>query len=132
MKYWVNAYAPSVVYKVRLRNGDTVDVENPSRLPDAGRIEGIDEPFLKVTIHTPASSVGPIMQLCQDRRGTQTSMQYAGTERVILAYEMPMNEVLFDFFDKLKSASRGYASMDYELLGYREGDLASGSFRGRG
>jgi GTP-binding protein LepA len=115
--------APSVVYKVRLRNGDTVDVENPSRLPDAGRIEGIDEPFLKVTIHTPASSVGPIMQLCQDRRGTQTSMQYAGTERVILAYEMPMNEVLFDFFDKLKSASRGYASMDYELLGYREGDL---------
>ena len=115
--------APSVVYKVRLRNGDTVDVENPSRLPDAGRIEGIDEPFLKVTIHTPASSVGPIMQLCQDRRGTQTSMQYAGTERVILAYEMPMNEVLFDFFDKLKSASRGYASMDYELIGYREGDL---------
>ncbi len=115
--------APSVVYRVKLRNGDTLDVENPSRLPDPGRIQSIDEPYLKVTLHTPASSVGPIMQLCQDRRGSQTGMQYNGTERVILTYEMPLNEVLFDFFDKLKSASRGYASMDYELIGYREGDL---------
>ena len=115
--------APSVVYRVRLRNGDTVDVENPSRLPDPGRILAIDEPFLKVTLHTPASSVGVIMQLCQDRRGTQIGMQYNGPERVILTYEMPLNEVLFDFFDKLKSASKGYASMDYELIGYREGDL---------
>jgi GTP-binding protein LepA len=115
--------APSVVYRVRLRNGDTVDVENPSRLPDPGRILAIDEPFLKVTLHTPATSVGVIMQLCQDRRGTQTGMQYNGPDRVILTYEMPLNEVLFDFFDKLKSASKGYASMDYELIGYREGDL---------
>nr|MBK7067171.1 elongation factor 4 [Deltaproteobacteria bacterium] len=115
--------APSVVYRVRLRNGDTVDVENPSRLPDPGRILAIDEPFLKVTLHTPATSVGVIMQLCQDRRGTQIGMQYNGPERVILTYEMPLNEVLFDFFDKLKSASKGYASMDYELIGYREGDL---------
>jgi GTP-binding protein LepA len=115
--------APSVVYRVRLRNGDTIDVENPSRLPDPGRILAIDEPFLKVTLHTPATSVGVIMQLCQDRRGTQIGMQYNGPERVILTYEMPLNEVLFDFFDKLKSASKGYASMDYELIGYREGDL---------
>ncbi|MBI5516297.1 MAG: elongation factor 4 [Deltaproteobacteria bacterium] len=115
--------APSVVYKVHLRDGGVVDVENPSRLPDPGRVASIDEPYLKVTVHTPASSVGVLMQLCQDRRGTQTGMQYAGTDRVILTYEMPMNEVLFDFFDRLKSASRGYASMDYELLGYREGDL---------
>jgi GTP-binding protein LepA len=115
--------APSVVYRVRLRNGETVDVENPSRLPDPGRILAIDEPFLKVTLHTPATSVGVIMQLCQDRRGTQIGMQYNGPERVILTYEMPLNEVLFDFFDKLKSASKGYASMDYELIGYREGDL---------
>ena len=115
--------APSVVYKVKLKNGEAVDVENPARLPDAGRIAAIEEPFLKVTLHTPASAVGAIMQLCQDRRGVQTAMQYVGTERVILTYEMPLNEVLFDFFDKLKSASRGYASMDYELIGYREGDL---------
>ncbi len=115
--------APSVVYKVRLKTGDTVDVENPARLPDAGKIDAIEEPFLKLTLHTPTNAVGAIMQLCQDRRGTQTGMQYVGTERVILTYEMPLNEVVFDFFDKLKSASRGYASMDYELLGYREGAL---------
>ncbi len=115
--------APSVVYKVRLRSGETVDVENPSRMPDPGRIEAIDEPFLKLTLHTPASAVGAVMQLCQDRRGIQVGMQYAGTDRVILTYEIPLNEVVFDFFDKLKSASKGYASMDYELLGYREGDL---------
>jgi GTP-binding protein LepA len=115
--------APSVVYKVVLKNGETLNIENPARLPDFGRIDHIEEPFLKVTIHTPASVVGQIMQLCQDRRGTQTGMQYAGTDRVILTYEMPLNEVVFDFFDKLKSASRGYASMDYELLDYKEGDL---------
>jgi GTP-binding protein LepA len=115
--------APSVVYKVRLRGGDVVDVENPARMPEAGRIEAIEEPFFKMTLHTPTSAVGAIMQLCQDRRGVQTGMQYVGTERVILTYEMPLNEVLFDFFDKLKSASKGYASMDYELIGYREGQL---------
>ena len=115
--------APSVVYKVRLKNGETVDVENPARLPDAGRIDVIEEPFLKLTLHTPVAAVGAIMQLCQDRRGVQVGMQYVGTERVILTYEMPLNEVVFDFFDKLKSSSKGYASMDYELLGYREGSL---------
>jgi GTP-binding protein LepA len=115
--------APSVVYKVVLKNGETINVENPARLPDFGRIDHLEEPVLKVTIHTPASVVGQIMQLCQDRRGTQTGMQYAGTDRVILSYEMPLNEVVFDFFDKLKSASRGYASMDYELIGYKEADL---------
>ncbi len=115
--------APSVVYKVKLKTGDTVDVENPARLPDAGKIDAIEEPFLKLTLHTPVNAVGAIMQLCQDRRGSQTGMQYVGTERVILTYEMPLNEVVFDFFDKLKSASRGYASMDYELIGYREGAL---------
>ncbi|MDP3276520.1 MAG: translation elongation factor 4 [Deltaproteobacteria bacterium] len=115
--------APSVVYKVNLRHGDPVLVENPSRLPDPGRIESIEEPFLKVTIHTPTHALGAIMQLCQDRRGEQIGMQYAGTERVIMTYEMPLNEVVFDFFDRLKGASRGYASMDYELIGYRKGNL---------
>jgi len=115
--------APSVVYKVKLRSGEELDVENPSRLPDPGRIASMEEPFLKLTLHSPAHAIGAIMQLCQDRRGTQVGMQYAGTERVILTYEMPLNEVLFDFFDKLKSASKGYASMDYELIGYREAPL---------
>jgi GTP-binding protein LepA len=115
--------APSVVYKVTLRNGETISVENPARLPDFGRIDHIDEPYLKVTIHTPANALGQILQLCQDRRGSQIGMQYASSDRVILTYEMPLNEVVFDFFDRLKSASRGYASMDYELIEYREGDL---------
>jgi GTP-binding protein LepA len=115
--------APSVVYKVNLKHGAPVMVENPSRLPDMGRIDSIEEPYLKVTIHTPAFAVGSIMQLCQERRGSQTGMQYAGTERVILSYEIPMNEVVFDFFDRLKGISKGYASMDYELIGYRKGDL---------
>jgi GTP-binding protein LepA len=115
--------APSVVYKVNLRHGDPVMVENPSRMPDPGRIDSIEEPYLKVTIHTPSFAVGPVMQLCQERRGAQTGMQFAGTDRVILSYEIPMNEVVFDFFDRLKGISRGYASMDYELIGYREGDL---------
>jgi GTP-binding protein LepA len=115
--------APSVVYKVTLRNGDVVNVENPARLPDPGRIEMIEEPYLKLTIHTPSNALGQILQLCQDRRGTQTGMQYAGTDRVILTYEIPMNEVVFDFFDRLKSVSRGYASMDYEVIDYKEGDL---------
>ncbi|MEZ4393546.1 MAG: translation elongation factor 4 [Polyangiales bacterium] len=115
--------APSVVYRVKVRDGDVLNVENPARLPDAGRIEYIEEPFLKLTLHMPASCVGAIMQLCIDRRGAQTGMQYVGTDRVILTYEMPLNEVLFDFFDRLKSASKGYASMDYELIGYRQGTL---------
>jgi GTP-binding protein LepA len=115
--------APSVVYQVKVRGGDTILVENPARLPDPGKIESIEEPFMKLTLHMPANCVGAIMQLCVDRRGTQVGMQYVGTDRVILAYEMPLNEVLFDFFDRLKSASKGYASMDYELIGYREGTL---------
>jgi GTP-binding protein LepA len=115
--------APSVVYRVKVRGGDTILVENPARLPDPGKIESIDEPFMKLTLHMPANCVGAIMQLCVDRRGAQVGMQYVGTDRVILAYEMPLNEVLFDFFDRLKSASKGYASMDYELIGYREGSL---------
>ena len=115
--------APSVVYRVILRNGDAVMVENPARLPDPGRIQTIEEPYLRVTIHSPTASLGAIIQLCQERRGTQTGLQYAAADRAILTYEIPLNEVVFDFFDRLKSASRGYASMDYEVIGYREGDL---------
>jgi GTP-binding protein LepA len=92
-------------------------------MPDPGRIESIEEPYFKVTIHVPDTYVGPVLKLCEDRRGLQQGIQYASQSRVIITYEMPLAEVLFDFYDKLKSATRGYASMDYELLGYRANTL---------
>ncbi|HEX7477399.1 MAG TPA: translation elongation factor 4 [Polyangiales bacterium] len=115
--------APSVVYLVHTSDGKTISVENPSRMPDPGRIESIEEPYFKVTIHVPEQYVGPVLKLCEDRRGIQQGIQYASQNRVIITYEMPFAEVLFDFYDKLKSATRGYASMDYDLLGYRPNTL---------
>jgi GTP-binding protein LepA len=115
--------APSVVYKVWKKNGEEVRVENPAKLPEPQFIERIEEPIVRMAIHVPSEHVGAVLALCQEKRGIQVSMQYASTERVIITYELPFNEVLFDFHDKLKSASRGYASMDYELIGYRAGDL---------
>jgi len=112
--------APSVVYRVRTEQ-ETIEIDNPSRIPD-GRVR-IEEPYFKVSIHVPAEYVGAVIGLCQDRRGEQQGIQYASTERVIITYLMPLAEVLFDFFDKLKSATKGYASMDYELAGYRENPL---------
>ncbi|MCZ6807197.1 MAG: translation elongation factor 4 [Deltaproteobacteria bacterium] len=112
--------APSVVYRVHTQE-ETLDVDNPSQIPD-GRIR-IEEPYLKVSIHVPSEFVGSVIKLCQDRRGEQEGIQYASSDRVIIIYQMPLAEVLFDFFDKLKSATRGYASMDYELSGYRENPL---------
>ncbi len=115
--------APSVVYKVTKKSGEEIRVENPAKLPEPQFIETIEEPIVKMAIHVPSDHVGAVLALCQEKRGVQISMQYASTERVIITYELPFNEVLFDFHDKLKSASRGYASMDYELIGYRVGDL---------
>ncbi len=115
--------APSVIYKVHLNDGSVIDVENPSRLPDPGRIKHVEEPYLKVAIHCPASFVGAVLKLCEERRGIQQGIQYASSDRVIITYELPMGESLFDFFDKLKSATKGYASMDYDFLGYRENPL---------
>jgi GTP-binding protein LepA len=115
--------APSVVYLVHTSDGATVTVENPSNMPDPGKIESIEEPYFKVTIHVPDTYVGPVIKLCEDRRGEQKGIQYASQSRVIITYEMPLAEVLFDFYDKLKSATRGYASMDYELVGYRVNTL---------
>ena len=112
--------APSVVYRVTTEE-ETIDIDNPSQIPD-GRIR-IEEPYFTVSIHVPAEFVGAVIKLCQDRRGEQQGIQYASTERVIVTYLMPLAEVLFDFFDKLKSATKGYASMDYELAGYRENPL---------
>ena len=112
--------APSVVYRVHTEQ-ETLEIDNPSLIPD-GRVR-IEEPYFTVSIHVPAEYVGAVIKLCQDRRGEQQGIQYASTDRVIITYLMPLAEVLFDFFDKLKSATKGYASMDYELAGYRENPL---------
>ncbi|TCK02527.1 translation elongation factor 4 [Phorcysia thermohydrogeniphila] len=117
------ATAPSVIYKVYLKDGSVIDVQNPAEMPPAEKIERIEEPYISASIITPAEYVGPIMQLCQDRRGIQTGFTYLDQTRVELRYDMPLSEILFDFFDKLKSVSRGYASFDYEFAGYRPSDL---------
>jgi len=114
--------APTVVYQVALRDGTVIDIENPSRLPDASKIEEIREPIIRATIIMPQEYVGPVITLCTQKRGVQVNMQYIGRQ-VILTYDMPLNEVVMDFFDKLKSNSRGYASLDYEFREFRAGDL---------
>ena len=115
--------APSVVYRAHHKNGEVVEVDNPSRMPAAGDIERVEEPIMKVTIHVPSEFVGAAMALCEERRGVQQSIHYATQDHVVVTYEMPLAEVILDFHDRLKSASRGYASLDYELVGYRPDDL---------
>jgi GTP-binding protein LepA len=115
--------APSVVYRVHKVDGTVVDIENPARLPPPQIVDHVEEPIFKVTIHVPSTYVGAVLALCEDRRGIQKGLQYASADRVIITYELPLAEVLFDFHDRLKSASRGYASMDYEFLGYRTDQL---------
>ncbi|MEO2067912.1 MAG: translation elongation factor 4 [Desulfurobacteriaceae bacterium] len=117
------ATAPSVIYKVYLKDGTVVNVQNPAEMPPPEKIDHIEEPYITASIITPSEYVGPIMQLCQDRRGIQTGFTYLDQNRVELRYDMPLSEILFDFFDKLKSVSRGYASFDYELAGYRPSEL---------
>ncbi len=115
--------APTVAYRVRTTDGEVTMVDNPSRLPDEGRIEGIDEPFILASIHMPDEYLGSVMALCEDRRGQQRDLKYLDEHRVILHYELPLAEVVFDFYDRLKSVSRGYASLDYEFLDFRAGPL---------
>ncbi len=115
--------APSVVFHVYTTDGKMQLCENPSRLPDPVRIDHLEEPFFKVSIHVPSDYVGAVIKLCEERRGEQKAIQYASQNRVIIIYELPLAEVLFDFFDRLKSATKGYASMDYELAGYRHNPL---------
>jgi GTP-binding protein LepA len=114
--------APTVVYEVKTRDGTVTQIENPSKLPDPASIEEIREPIIRATIIRPPEYVGPVMTLCTEKRGAQVNMQYVGRQ-VILTYDLPLNEVVMDFFDKLKSVSRGYASLDYEFLEFRAGDL---------
>ena len=113
---------PSVIYEINKNNGDKLLIDNPSNLPPIGEIQSMEEPYVFATIYTPQDYVGTLMQLCQEKRGIFLDMQHEGG-RVKLTYDIPLNEVIFDFFDQLKSRSRGYASLDYELKGYQESDL---------
>jgi GTP-binding protein LepA len=115
--------APGVRYRVTTTDGEVEEIENPQKMPDPARIAKIEEPFIEATILTTDEYVGPILALAIDRRGVQKKLEYVASNRVMIVYEMPLNEVILDFFDKLKSISRGYASLDYQLIGYRESDL---------
>ena len=114
--------APSVVYKIHMTDGSTITLHNPSDMPDVVKIESMEEPWIRATILVPDTYLGSILKLCQDRRGEQVELTYVGS-RAMVVYKLPLNEVVFDFYDRLKSVSRGYASFDYQVEGYREGDL---------
>src|SRR3569833_1393893 len=115
--------APSVRYRVKLTNGEVIELDNPAKVPDQGKYDGIEEPLVTATLHLTQEYVGPIMQLCQERRGIQQGLHYDPGGRIRVIYELPMAEIVFGFYDRLKTMSRGYASLDYEPAGYREADL---------
>ncbi len=115
--------APSVIYHVLLTNGETLNLDNPSNLPDMSSVREIDEPYVKASIMTPEEYIGPIMELCHERRGIFLDNQYFDKTRSILIYELPLSEIIYNFFDKLKSYTKGYASLDYEFSSYKKGDL---------
>lgn len=115
--------APSVIYRITKKNGDLLEIQNPSNLPPVAEIEYMEEPIVSASIMTPTEYVGAIMELCQNKRGSYLNMEYLEEKRVVLHYELPLNEVIYDFFDALKSKTRGYASFDYELKGYKQSEL---------
>jgi GTP-binding protein LepA len=115
--------APTVVYNVYTKDGEIVRVDNPALLPDPTEIDRIEEPYIKSTIHVPQQYVGPVLKLCEERRGIQTNLTYAGDTRMLVDYDLPLSEVVFDFFDRLKSVTRGYGSFEYEVADYRVGNL---------
>ena len=117
------ATAPSVVYKVDTVDGKTLEIDNPSHLPDPTKIRALYEPYVSMDIHVPNEYVGNVMKLCEEKRGTQKNLHYLAANRVVVTYEMPFAEIVYDFFDRLKSATRGYASMDYQPIDYRDSDL---------
>jgi len=116
------ATAPSVIYRAHLTNGTVQELHNPADMPEPQKIAKIEEPWIEATILVPDEHLGSVLKLCEDRRGRQKNLTYAGS-RAMLVYELPLNEVVFDFYDRLKSVSRGYASFDYHIIGYEEGDL---------
>ncbi|MUG22949.1 elongation factor 4 [Paenibacillus macerans] len=115
--------APSVIYKVTLTNGETISIDNPSNYPEVGKIDHVEEPFVKAAIIVPNDYVGTVMELCQNKRGEFVNMEYLDTTRVTITYQIPLSEIVYDFFDQLKSGTKGYASFDYELSGYRQSNL---------
>jgi GTP-binding protein LepA len=115
--------APSVRYRIKGNSDEWIEVDNPAKVPDQGKVESIEEPIITATVHLPQEYVGTIMQLCQERRGVQQGLHYDPGGRVRVVYEMPLAEIVFGFYDKLKTMSRGYASLDYEPAGYRSADL---------
>ena len=115
--------APGVLYRVVTTDGQMIEVDNPAHLPDAGRIAKFEEPVITAMLLTPSEYVGPLLQLCQEKRGVQKKIEYLASDRVLITYELPFNEVVLDFYDKLKTLSRGYASLDYHVSGYWESDL---------
>ena len=116
--------APSVIYKVHLTDGSVIDLDNPSKMPEASRVSFIEEPYVRASIMTPKEYVGPIMELCQEKRGIYENLEYFDETRMIMTYELPLSEIVYNFFDKLKSYTKGYASFDYEYSSYKKGDLA--------
>ncbi len=117
------ATSPSVIYKVKMTNGEEVEIDNPCEMPDKVKIESISEPFVRASILVPSEYIGPIMELCQEKRGIYKTTEYIDTSRVNIIYELPLAEIVYDFFDKLKSSTKGYASFDYELSDYKENNL---------
>lgn len=117
------ATSPSVIYKITKTDGSIINIDSPVKMPERQRISKIEEPYIKTNILVPSTYIGPIMELCQNKRGNYVSMEYLDQTRVNIHYEIPLSEIVYDFFDKLKGATRGYASFDYELIGYKESDL---------
>lgn len=115
--------APTVVYKVKTTGGEEFDLENPAFMPDPTQIEYMKEPYVKVTVHTPSEFIGSILKMCEDKRGTQLGMDYVTEKKVMIEYKLPLNEMVMDFYDKLKSVTKGYASMEYEFMHFEESDL---------
>src|SRR5437868_9449634 len=115
--------APNVTYEILTRKGETILIDNPQKVPDAGAIEEFREPIARMSFLLPAENIGDLMQLCSERRGTYVRTEYLSPTRAILVYEMPLAEVIYDLYDKLKSVTHGYGTMDYDILGYRAADL---------
>jgi GTP-binding protein LepA len=115
--------APTVVYKITTNNGEAFSIDSPTRLPPIHTIEIFEEPYILATIISPSEYIGAIIGLCQERRGIQRELKYVSKDRMMLTYELPLNEIVLDFYDRLKSISKGYASLDYELMGYKDSNL---------
>ena len=117
------ATSPSVIYKVNLTTGETIYIDSPAKLPEKVKIKTIEEPYIKANIFVPATYIGSVMELCQNKRGSYLGLEYLDKTRVNITYELPLAEIVYDFFNKLKSATKGYASFDYELIGYKVSNL---------